>query len=203
MPHVSAAGGRVSRSLGQTRIVLNRGGGGRPLRHFSWQIAVRWYLYGNTRIAPRGVPSFRAPSGYATATLAPSKGRLMRCTVDGLTPNRSAMTRNARPPRSRQSLTDSFLQRGGYRRSTKTLPLAPGPRKSGQLHPLARNRGLRPFVSQQRGIRIATGFVSRHCWYLLSGTGRSRPRWPAPLVEPGAVFAHLLALRRRRVALAG
>jgi hypothetical protein len=33
--------------------------------------------------------------------------------------------------------------------------------------------------------------------------GRSRPRWPAPLVEPGAVFAHLLALRRRRVALAG
>ena len=42
---------------------------------------------------PRGVPSFRAPSGYATATLAPSKGRLMRCTVDGLTPNRSAMTR--------------------------------------------------------------------------------------------------------------
>src|SRR5499433_3426276 len=38
---------------------------------------------------------------------------------------------------------------------------------------------------------------------LLSGTGRSRPRWPAPLVEPGAVFAHLLALRRRRVALAG
>ena len=30
---------------------------------------------------------------YATATLAPSKGRLMRCTVDGLTPNRSAMTR--------------------------------------------------------------------------------------------------------------
>jgi hypothetical protein len=38
---------------------------------------------------------------------------------------------------------------------------------------------------------------------LLSGTGRSRPRWPVPLVEPGAVFAHLLALRCRRVALAG
>ena len=34
-----------------------------------------------------------ALNGYATATLAPSKGRLMRCTVDGLTPNRSAMTR--------------------------------------------------------------------------------------------------------------
>ena len=33
--------------------------------------------------------------------------------------------------------------------------------------------------------------------------GRSRPRWPAPLVEPGAVFAHLIALRHRRVALAG
>ena len=38
-------------------------------------------------------PLVRAPSDYATATLAPSKGRLMRCTVDGLTPNRSAMTR--------------------------------------------------------------------------------------------------------------
>jgi hypothetical protein len=35
----------------------------------------------------------------------------------------------ARPPRSRQSLTDSFLPRRGYRRPTKTLPLAPGPRK--------------------------------------------------------------------------
>src|SRR4051794_2079071 len=32
---------------------------------------------------------------------------------------------------------------------------------------------------------------------------RSCPRWPAPLVEPGAVFAHLLALRCRRVTLAG
>src|SRR6478752_8839711 len=39
---------------------------------------------------PRGVPSFRAASGYATATLAPSKGRLMRCTVDGLRPTTSA-----------------------------------------------------------------------------------------------------------------
>src|SRR3954470_7072883 len=37
----------------------------------------------------------------------------------------------------------------------------------------------------------------------LSGTRRSRPRWPAPFVEPGAVFAHLLALRCRRVTLAG
>ena len=27
-------------------------------------------------------PLVRTPSGYATATLAPSKGRLMRCTVD-------------------------------------------------------------------------------------------------------------------------
>src|SRR4029450_7576216 len=35
----------------------------------------------------------------------------------------------ARPPRSRQSLTDSFLQRRGYRRSAKPLPLALGPRK--------------------------------------------------------------------------
>src|SRR5262245_22677867 len=39
----------------------------------------------------RRAAAYFAP--YATATLAPSKGRLMRCTVDGLTPNRSAMTR--------------------------------------------------------------------------------------------------------------
>jgi hypothetical protein len=51
--------------------------------------------------------------------------------------------------------------------------------------------------------RVRQSEIRRHCWHLLSGTGRSRPRWPAPLVEPGAVFAHLLALRRRRVALAG
>src|SRR6476646_6617487 len=44
-----------------------------------------------------GVPPWCAlhrANGYATATLATSKGRLMRCTVDGLTPNRSAMTRS-------------------------------------------------------------------------------------------------------------
>ena len=43
---------------------------------------------------------------------------------------------------------------------------------------------------------------TRMGYRLLSGTGRSRPRWPAPVVEPGAVFAHLLALRSRRVTLA-
>src|SRR5262245_48151372 len=37
-------------------------------------------------------PPWCALHRYAAATLAPSKGRLMRCTVDGLTPNRSAMT---------------------------------------------------------------------------------------------------------------
>src|SRR6478609_11214005 len=37
----------------------------------------------------------------------------------------------ARPPRSRQRRTDSFFQRRGYRRPTKPLPLAPGPRKPG------------------------------------------------------------------------
>ena len=46
--------------------------------------------------APRGVPSFRAPSGYSTATLAPSKGRLMRCTVDGLRAD-AAMKRQGFP----------------------------------------------------------------------------------------------------------
>jgi hypothetical protein len=113
-------------------------------------------------------PLVRAPSGYATATLAPSKGRLMRCTVDGLTPNRSAMNPYARPPRSRQSFTNSFLQRGGYRRPTKTLPHAPGPRKPGAdafldhgalelgnhahhlKHRLAcRRRGVEPLLAQE------------------------------------------------------
>jgi hypothetical protein len=50
----------------------------------------------------------------------------------------------------------------------------------------------------RRAFDLQTG-----CTNWLSGTHRSRPRWPAPLVEPGAVFAHLLALRCRRVALAG
>ena len=70
-------------------------------------------------------------NGYATTTLAPSKGRLMRCTVDGLRAEPLGNDPYARPPRSRQSLTDSFLRRRGYRRPTKTLPLAPGPRKPG------------------------------------------------------------------------
>src|SRR5215510_10328813 len=43
----------------------------------------------------------------------------------------------------------------------------------------------------------------RHRRRRSAAPARSRPRWPAPLVEPGAVFTHLLALRRRRVALAG
>jgi hypothetical protein len=50
----------------------------------------------------------------------------------------------------------------------------------------------------RRAFDLQTG-----CTNWLSGTHRSRPRWPAPLVEPGAVFAHLLALRCRRVVLAG
>ena len=54
----------------------------------------------------------------------------MRCTVDG---DAEPLGNDpyARPPRSRQRLTDSFLQRRGYRRPTKTLPLAPGPGKPG------------------------------------------------------------------------
>src|SRR5439155_27299760 len=75
---------------------------------------------------------------------------------------------HARAPRSRQSLTDSFLQRRGYRRPTKTLPLAPGPRKSGAdaflnhgafelgkyahhlKHRLAgRRRGVEPLLAQE------------------------------------------------------
>jgi hypothetical protein len=52
-----------------------------------------------------------------------------------------------------------------------------------------------------RGCSFAASFG---CWCSLSpASGPSRPRWPAPLVEPGAVFVHLLALRCRRVALAG
>ena len=73
-------------------------------------------------------PLVRAPSGYATATLAPSKGRLICRWIDAEPLGNDPY---ARPPRSRQSFTNSFLQRGGYRRPTKTLPHAPGPRKPG------------------------------------------------------------------------
>ena len=77
--------------------------------------------------------------------------------------------RYARPPRSCQSLTDLLLQRRGYWRPTKTLPLAPGPRKPGAdaflnhgtlelgkyahhlKHRLAcRRRGVEPLLMQEQ-----------------------------------------------------
>ena len=74
--------------------------------------------------------SFRAPSGYATATLAPSKGRLMRCTVDGLTPNRSAMTRMLGRPgvarASRIRFSSAGAMGGRPRRFPSLLALATG-----------------------------------------------------------------------------
>ena len=123
-------------------------------------------------LTPRGCgsgsASFRTPSGYATATLAPSKGRLMRCTVDGFTPNRSAMTRTPGRPGVARAARIDFLQRRGYRRPTKSLPLAPGPRKPGAdafldhgalelgkyahhlKHRLAcRRRGVEPLLAQE------------------------------------------------------
>src|SRR6516165_2375222 len=63
---------------------------------------------------------------------------------------------------------------------------------------LATVGGRRRHGRSRRAFDLQTG-----CTNWLNGTHRSRPRWPAPLVEPGAVFAHLLALRCRRVALAG
>jgi hypothetical protein len=51
------------------------------------------------RFAARGAPThFVPPSGYPTATLAAAKGRLMRCTVPGSTPNCLAMTRTPGRP---------------------------------------------------------------------------------------------------------
>ena len=70
-------------------------------------------------------------NGYAAATLAPSKGRLMRCTVDGLTLNRSAMTRMPGRPGVARASRICFSSAGAIERLTKTLPLAPGPRKPG------------------------------------------------------------------------
>ena len=74
-----------------------------PAASRRWRASRRWWavrLGGLPKRTPLAFarvyttkPLVRAPSGYATATLAPSKGRLTRCTVDGLTPNRSAMTR--------------------------------------------------------------------------------------------------------------
>ena len=78
-------------------------------------------------------PLVRAPSGYATATLAPSKGRLMRCTVDGLTPNRSAMTRMpgrpgvARASRIRFSSAEAI---GGRPRRFPTLRALASPART-------------------------------------------------------------------------
>jgi hypothetical protein len=61
-----------------------------------------------------------------------------------------------------------------------------------------KNKRQRPLVERMIPVPTSVGSDSQ-----TGGTGRSRPRRPAPLVEPGAVFAHLLALRCRRVALAG
>jgi hypothetical protein len=48
-----------------------------------------------------------APPHSATASC--SKGRLIRCTVPGLTPKLFGNDADTRPPRSRQGLTDSLF----------------------------------------------------------------------------------------------
>ena len=58
------------------------------------------------------------------------KGRLIRCTVPGSTPNRLANDPYTGPPRSRQGLTDSFFERGGNCGASEAFTLAAGPRKA-------------------------------------------------------------------------
>jgi hypothetical protein len=74
-------------------------------------------------------------NGYATATLAPSKGRLTRCTVDGLTPNRSAMPCDLRSTRARACAARMRQSR----RSGRTARASPGIRWSA-ASPAARVR---------------------------------------------------------------
>ena len=84
----------------------------------------------------------------------------------------------ARPPRSRQSLTDSFLQRRGYRRPTKPL-LSPG-----LISDLQRTAG--PYrCATCRQARELHGCARRYFWFhspafhFASGqiSGTSLPLW--------------------------
>jgi len=57
-------------------------------------------------------PNFKAashPARGTTTTLRTTKGRLIRCTVPGSTPNLFGNDAHTGPPRSRQGLTDSFF----------------------------------------------------------------------------------------------
>jgi hypothetical protein len=65
------------------------------------------------------------------ATLGATKGRLIRCTVPGSTPNRFGNDAHTGPPRSRQGLTDSLFKRGGNWGAPEPLAFTPGPRKPG------------------------------------------------------------------------
>jgi hypothetical protein len=62
-----------------------------------------------------------------------SKGRLMRCTVPGSTPNRLAMTRTPGLPGLARASRIRFFQ-GGYRRPPEAVSLIPDSRKGGTGH---------------------------------------------------------------------
>jgi hypothetical protein len=80
---------------------------------------------------PAGSLASLPPSGHAAAALAASKGRLIRCTVLGSTPNRLAMTRTPGLPGVARGLTDSFFERGGNWGASEAFTFTPGPRKTG------------------------------------------------------------------------
>jgi len=61
-------------------------------------------------------------NGYATATLAPSKGRLIRCTVPGSTPNRLAMTRTPGRPGVARASRIRFSSAGAIGGRPRRLP---------------------------------------------------------------------------------
>src|SRR5262245_31199685 len=61
----------------------------------------------------------------ATATLVPSKGRLIRCTVSGFTPNRLAMTRTPGLPGVARASRIRFSSAGAIGSPPKAFTLTP------------------------------------------------------------------------------
>jgi hypothetical protein len=67
-------------------------------------------------------------------TLRATKGRLIRCTVPGLTPNLAAILRIPGLPGVARASRIRFSRAGGYRRPSQAVSLIPDSRKGGTGH---------------------------------------------------------------------
>jgi hypothetical protein len=107
-------------------------------------------------------------SSYAATTFAASKGRLIRCTVLGSTPNRFAIFRtpSVRPGAFRAARI-RFSNSGAIRRSPKLLALTLGPPKA-SANPLLNDGPLE---------------LTKHAQHLKHGFAASRRRVDALLVQ--------------------